>query len=306
MTRPLVVWRFTDGKAGHENQTAGLLAALRERVPVDDYIISTADCRKGLVACITGHDPFGEDRPSPDFIIGAGHATHLPMLNARRVRGGRVVVLMKPSLPAAWFDLCVIPAHDRPRRTENVLVTRGVLNRVRYSGDRNPEAGLILVGGPSSHVNWSNESIAAQVCEIVERKQDMKWTLATSRRTPAGFTGLLNNMQAGNLTTVPHEKTTPEWLPGQLAGAAVVWVSEDSVSMVFEALTSGAAVGLLAVDWRKPAGRLAQGVRTLQRDGLVVGFDDWRNGTELKAPVEPFDEAGRCANWLLERWPIDV
>jgi len=35
MTQPVVVWAFTDGKAGHENQTRGLLAALAHRHPVD-------------------------------------------------------------------------------------------------------------------------------------------------------------------------------------------------------------------------------------------------------------------------------
>ena len=82
------------------------------------------------------------------------------MLNARRVRGGKVVVLMKPSLPAAWFDLCVIPAHDRPRRADNILVTRGVLNRVRHDGCKDARAGLILVGGPSAHVTWSGAAVA--------------------------------------------------------------------------------------------------------------------------------------------------
>ncbi len=130
--RPLIVWRFTDGKPGHDNQTQGLLAALRTHAPVDDFPIQIADCRAGLVACLTGRTASGLEAPDPDLIIGAGHATHLPMLNARRVRGGRVVVLMKPTLPTAWFDLCVIPAHDRTRHRENILVTHGVLNRVRH------------------------------------------------------------------------------------------------------------------------------------------------------------------------------
>ncbi len=135
-SHPLIVWCFTDGKPGHDNQSRGLLAALRERVVVDDFTIHIADCRAGLMSCLTGRAVFGRELPAPDLIIGAGHATHLPMLNARRVHGGRVVVLMKPTLPAAWFDLCVIPAHDRSRRAENILVTRGVLNRIRRAGSR--------------------------------------------------------------------------------------------------------------------------------------------------------------------------
>lgn len=75
--------------------------------------------------------------------------------------------------------------------------------------------------------------------------------------------------------------------------------------MVYEALTAGAAVGLLAVKWRKASDRLARGIRGLQRDRLVTGFDDWRQGAILQPTTEPFDEAGRCADWILERWLPD-
>lgn len=300
-SRPLVVWSFTDGKPGHENQTRGLLAALGERVTLAEYPLHVADCRAGLMACLTGRASFGQQLPDPDLLVGAGHATHLPMLNARRLRGGRVVVLMKPTLPVAWFDLCVIPAHDRPRRAVNVLVTRGVLNRVRPRAVREPDTGLILVGGPSDHVRWSTAPVVAAIGELLAHTPALRWTLTTSRRTPADFMAALGPDRPG-LTVVPGTQTGPDWLPGQLARAAQVWVTQDSVSMVYEALTSGAAVGLLDVPWRNARDRLARGVEQLVREGLVTPFDAWRAGTALRAPAEPFDEAARCAAWIADRW----
>ena len=300
-SRPLVVWRFTDGKPGHENQTLGLLAALRDRVHVDDFRIHIADCRAGLVSCLTGRVAFGEKLPDPDLIIGAGHATHLPMLIARRVRGGRVVVLMKPTLPLAWFDLCVIPAHDRPRRLDNVLVTRGVLNRVRRSEHSDEHAGLILVGGSSAHVSWSSATVVAQMHELLSRAPAMHWTLTTSRRTPADFLELLDADPA-LLSVVPCGQTGPDWLPEMLGRAAQAWVSQDSVSMVYEALTSGAAVGLLTVPWRNARDRLARGVEKLVQDGLVTPFADWQQGRVLTPPAAPFDESARCAQWISRQW----
>ena len=299
--RPLIVWRFTDGKPGHDNQTQGLLAALRTHVPVDDFPIQIVDCRAGLVACLTGRTASGLEAPDPDLIIGAGHATHLPMLNARRVRGGRVVVLMKPTLPTAWFDLCVIPAHDRTRHTENILVTRGVLNRVRRDAAKDERAGLILVGGPSEHVTWSGTAVAGQIDAVLSRTPDVRWTLTTSRRTPGDFLAQLD-ADVPQLTVVPCDQTGPDWLPEQLARAARVWVTQDSVSMVYEALTAGAAVGLLSVPWRNERDRLARGVAQLLRDGLVTAFDPWQQGKALQPPAEPFDEAARCAAWIAERW----
>jgi mitochondrial fission protein ELM1 len=301
MSAAIVVWRFTDGKAGHENQVEGLVTALRERRPLEEFVVHTSDCRKGLVECIRGHDPFGVEHASPDLIIGAGHATHLPMLNARRIRGGRVIVLMKPTLPTSWFDLCIIPAHDHPRHADNILVTQGVLHRVRPSAQHDATQGLILVGGPSAHVNWSNEAMAAQVHAVLAGSPAIHWTLATSRRTPPGFTDLLP-ADAAQLSVVPVEQTGSDWLPGRLATAGTVWVSADSVSMVYEALGAGAAVGLLPVPWRKDRDRLLAGLHQLLHDHRLTDFAHWQAGSPLHPSTTVLDEAGRCADWILERW----
>ncbi len=302
MSAAIVVWRFTDGKHGHENQSAGLLAALQQRVPVEDFLFHTADCRRGMLECIRGHDPYGLDKPDPDLIIGAGHATHLPMLNARRMRGGKVIALMKPTLPNGWFDLCMVPAHDRPRHADNILVTQGVLNRVQPGSAHDPRRGLILVGGPSAHVNWQDESVLAAVREIVTHHPEIHWQLATSRRTPDSFGRALGHQPQENLDIVPVSATAPEWLPVQLAQAARVWVTSDSVSMVYEALTSGAAVGLIDVPYRKAGDRLARGIEDLVRRGQVVRLTDWRAGRELQPPAQPFNEAARCADWIVDQW----
>ena len=122
---PVTVWCFTDGKAGHENQARGLIAALRTRTPVEDYSIDARSDPHPLWSLLARRDATGAGLPDPDLIVGAGHATHLPMLAARRARGGRVIVLMKPDLPLSWYDLCIIPLHDRPRARPNVLPRAG-------------------------------------------------------------------------------------------------------------------------------------------------------------------------------------
>jgi mitochondrial fission protein ELM1 len=300
--RPVVVWCFTDGKAGHENQVQGLLAALRTHIPVEDYVIPAARDRHPLWSLLTGRDAAGRGLPDPDLIAGAGRATHLPMLAARRARGGRVIVLMKPDLPLSWFDLCIIPRHDRPRPLPNVMPTRGVLNRIHFHADKDETAGLFLVGGPSAHVDWSSEALFGQIRDIVEQTPAMHWQLATSRRTPADFVERLRRHPFAQLTVVPVDETGPGWLPEQLGIAAVVWVSSDSVSMVYEALTSGAAVGLLSVPYRKARDRLAGGLQELRGAGLVTDHEGWQQGRELTRPAVPLDEAGRCAKKILDEW----
>ena len=299
MTRAAVVWAFTDGKAGHENQTRGLLAALARRQPVDARWIRVPTYASVLSSLMTRRFLPGVGLPPPDLLIGAGHRTHLPLLAARRAHGGRTIVLMRPSLPRAWFDLCVIPEHDATSGA-NVLSTRGALNPVE-PGKKDARAGLILIGGPSRHHGWSENDILSQVESIVVSEKNVQWTLTTSRRTPSATTTRLRALTFKNLTVVPVNETGPGWLPERLTNAAQVWVTEDSVSMVYEALTANAATGLLHVP-AKRASRIARGIATLTGDGLVTCFANWQGGKKLEAPAAPFNEATRVAAWIGEKW----
>ena len=227
---------FRSGKAGHENQTRGLVQALAQTGTVGVHWIRPARGAALWLAALRRRFPAGAGLPDPDLLIGAGHATHLSLLLARRARGGRSVVLMKPSLPRGWFNLCVMPEHDHVAPAANVLITRGALTAVTPGSGGDPTAGLLLIGGPSRHYGWSDSALAAQVAAIVQREGATHWILTTSRRTPAATLALLRDIKTSNLVIVPFERTDRHWLPAQLARAATVWVSEDSVSMVYEAV----------------------------------------------------------------------
>ena len=298
-TPVVVAWVFTDGKAGHENQTRGLLAALARLRPVDARWIRVPAYASVLSSLMTRRFLPGVGLPPPDLLFGAGHRTHLPLLAARRAHGGRTIVLMKPSLPRAWFDLCLIPEHDATTGA-NVLSTRGALNPVE-PGQKNSHAGLILIGGPSRHHGWSENDILSQVESIAASEKNVQWTLTTSRRTPSATTTRLRALSIKNLTVVPVTETGPGWLSERLANAAQAWVTEDSVSMVYEALTANAATGLLQVP-EKRASRVARGIAALVSDGLVTRFADWQGGKKLEAPSAPFNEASRMAAWIGEKW----
>lgn len=295
------MWAFTDGKAGHENQTRGLIAALEQRAPLDVRWIKVPAYASVLTSLMTRRFLPGADLPPPDLLIGAGHRTHLPLLAARRSRGGRAIVLMKPSLPRVWFDLCVVPEHDNVTGAK-VFATRGALNPVR-PGKKNPCAGLILVGGPSRHHGWREKELLAQIEKIVEREPKISWTLTTSRRTPPSTTARVGQLKAKNLKVVPVRETGPGWLPEQLAVATYAWVTEDSVSMVYEALTAGCATGLLAVPMRlRGRKKIQRGIESLTRDALAVPFAAWGRGAKLAAPTPPFNEAARVAGWIADQW----
>ena len=247
-----------------------------------------------LGAWLTGRYAAGHELPPPDLLVGAGHATHWQLLAARRARGGRAVVLMQPSLPNALFDLCLIPEHDNPRRSARVLVTTGVLNTQRASQQREQGQGLILLGGPSPHYRWNDAGVLEQINALLQARPQLRWQVLGSRRTPASMLALLRDHNGFTLLSADSPDHT---LAELLSSAGEVRVSEDSVSMIYEALGSAAPTGLLAVP-RRSANRVTAGVDALVARGWVAAPGDWR--TPPTAP--PLDEAGRCADWIIEQW----
>ncbi|MEZ5600320.1 MAG: ELM1/GtrOC1 family putative glycosyltransferase [Candidatus Competibacteraceae bacterium] len=93
----------------------------------------------------------------------------------------------------------------------------------------------------------------------------------------------------------------PGLVPAQLARAGQVWVSADSVSMVYEALTAGAAVGMLEVP-RKRSSRISRGLDKLAGAGWVLRFRRLATSAMPQAASQAFNEAERCARWIVERW----
>lgn len=295
-----MVWRFVDGKPGHENQTAGLIRALEKLQPLDVHTLEAMPAWKALLAYIGVNFPAVTSTPAPDLIIGAGHRTHLSMLAARRARGGRTVVLMKPSLPTGWFDLCVVPEHDDITASGNVIVTRGVLNTIVPGKEQDAAESLIMIGGPSSHYQWDEAQLVAAIQAIVNH-DDTHWTLTTSRRTPDTTTEQLRSIQGDRLVIVPWQQTDRDWVPARLQAVSMVWVTEDSVSMLYEALTSGATCGILPVPHTKKS-RISDSVQKLIKEDLVTGYANWQAGGEMSKATALFNEAARVATEIKKRW----
>ncbi|MGC6456220.1 MAG: mitochondrial fission ELM1 family protein [Coraliomargaritaceae bacterium] len=299
-TPSLVVWRITDGKPGHEAQSAGLVSALGRLCEVDCYDLPPLGGWVAFRHWLFRDFPEGGELPDPDFIVGAGHRTHATLLAARRARGGKAVVLMRPSLPVCWFDWCLVPAHDRPKEKENVVVTQGVLNAMEPALDASIERGLILIGGPSAHYDWDTEGLLDQVRRVVRADPAVRWVCTTSRRTPKATECELLALDESNLEVVPFAQTTSGWVALRLQERGLVWVSEDSVSMVYEALTAGARVGLLGVPKKGSVSRVARGVDALLESGRIVLFaDPLPDLSTTNQNGIGFNEADRCARCLL-------
>lgn len=295
-----VIAVVSDGKPGHVNQSLGLAEAILRLRPNMRIEKVPALSRVGAIAKL-----ISAKRPPTHYqlAIAAGHGTHLTALALRRSVGCPLVVLMRPSLPTALFDLCIQPSHDGGDESDRLWLSDGALNRMR-PGDARGEKGLILIGGPSSHYAWDDQAVIGQLTQICDGERD--WQLSTSRRTPRGFIEALRDLQLPRLQVHDVADLPNAWLATELPKAPVAWVSPDSASMVYEALTAGCTVGVLALP---PASRsrVASAMEGLQSRGLVTSFPSFERDRSvhndgLQKSAEPvLAEADRFAQRLVDR-----
>jgi mitochondrial fission protein ELM1 len=298
MTQSHVIWRLSDTKRGHDNQSLGLIEALARHACVNSHDIIIADrVLSTIIRALTQQRP--DELPKPDLLVAAGHTTHLPLITLARCHKAASVVLMKPDLPNSWFDYCLIPEHDNVRQATNIFQTRGALNRIRPSLNRSAQLGVILIGGPSKHHAWDTDTLMDQIRNLLSTMPQLQWHLGGSRRTPDNTIQQLNTLSDLHVHT--FESTQPNWLPEMLANCSQVWVSADSVSMAYEAVSCGAATGILEIPVKTPGSRVERALNQLIESGLAGRYQDWCAGQPLQAPSQPLAEADRSACWLLEQ-----
>ena len=91
-----------------------------------------------------------------------------------------------------------------------------------------------------------------------------------------------------------HQDTDRQWLPDQMAVCDRIWVTPDSVSMVYESITSGASTSLFKLTYGKPS-RVVKGIDCLISNGLAI---EWPELSKSSNSICLW-EADRAANWLL-------
>lgn len=266
----------SDGKAGHRSQALGLFQAMQrqqanatfEEVSINDLPIISL-----IKALFSSKNSLLQQ--APDFIFGVGSHTHFRVwLLGKIFKKTKTVILMKPNLPIAWFDYAVIPEHDGILSNERVIVTRGALNPILNENRHQAGRILIALGGSSKRHQWNHEKVLLSVQKIVECNSNSEIILTTSRRTPVGFTDILKQQSfAKRLQICPVEQTPQGWIFEEMQKAEAVWVTEDSVSMIYEALTAGCRVGVIAMD-RLKQDRITNSVDILLEKKLIANVFD--------------------------------
>lgn len=283
-----MLWVFSDGRKGHEKQTLGLVQGIENLVEnsVEVFRIAVGASVKQL-----------SELPSPSLLLGAGNATHLPMLMSKLLFNAPCVVLMKPSLPTILFNLVLVPHHDDCSNFGNVHTTRGVLCPIpKVSPD--PTRGVILLGGISRHYHWNTKSVLEEVTNICSARPEKQWTICDSPRSPSNLLNQLSSLPNG---VTRHWRSTSETFITELLNlSSETWVTCDSVTMLYEALNTGVPVGIIELPSKRQNNKLARGIQTLAKYKQVhLARSGYSIDTELLV-TPPGQEMRRCAALCLQ------
>lgn len=203
-----------------------------------------------------------------DFVISAG-ASLVPLnLCLSRESRAKSIVLMKPSFPFNLFryDLAVVGAHDSgwiPQESFRTVLTPSTAQTEvvaecsrKFSAEiRNPAQVRVAVflGGPTRKYEM-HPSDVERLLEILDEAL-AGWgdfVLTTSRRTPEEISRRLKArlMNAANCQAcvVASEDSRTHVVKGMMALAEILIVTEDSISMISEAVSAGKKVIILELD----------------------------------------------------------
>ena len=309
MSEPPSSWLLAENYAGLQAQglglaeAAGLAPELRVLAPRPPWGWITARAWPApLIRVAEAVTP-----PLPDIAIGCGGMGAV-VAAALRGRGVRAVQVQHPRMDPRRFDVIVANRHDG-LTGPNVIVTRTALHRVtqarlaqaaeawraRFAGLPRPLV-AVLVGGSNGRFRLDaavGEKLAAGLAEMMDH--DLVGVVLTpSRRTDPAVTAVLRAALAPRGGWV-WDGTGENPYFGMLALADAVVATEDSVSMVSEAVATASPVLLAELPGRSR--RIRQFSEGLIADGRIRRFagrlDLW--------PVEPIEDTAMAGAELRRR-----
>jgi len=304
---------FTDGRPGHEKQSQGIVQALENYVTLEVSeidVLHNSVLSDGLsyINYFLGRVTSLSVADDTDLVIGTGSRTHIPLLSCKKKCRARAVVSMTPNLLLRkHFDLCLVPFHDQVEPASNIFETIGPPNVASNESKHDPQKGLILVGGVDNRSHyWNQAEIINYINELISVSGGTNWIISSSPRTPEKTEEKLEELAAGKdlVDFYPFSTTPKGWIERQYNENKIVWISGDSISMVYEALSAGCRVGILPVKWKKKKSKFQFSEGYLVDQKRVITYSDWHNKTAewSESEDQPFNEADRCAREILGRW----
>jgi hypothetical protein len=299
------LWILTEGMAGTENQCLGVA----DYLGVSDVVVKRIDLKfpfHFLCPAIIKRPPLwaftGDklDEPWPDIVIASGRKAVSACLAIPRAFK---VFIQNPRIDPKYFDLLAIPAHDDVI-SENVMITKGAPNRIndnllskardKFKGQfaHLPDKKIAVMIGGNSKTHAMPDGFAQDLFKSLTpyiQSGDYGFLITCSRRTPDMIKHQIEQLFASsNCITWNGQGNNP--YHAYLAMADILMVTEDSTSMLSDALTTGKPTYRLRLDGGSP--KFDRLYKTLSDHGGLRIFE----GNLEQWTYEPLNDAKMVAD----------
>ncbi len=262
-----ILW-IKDGKQGHEKQVKVLIDELSKSVDInlieENYKINNLSRLKNYYHYLTNNF-FNKavefiklmnkcNQNNIDCVIGAGSSVHMRMLliksyfKNKHQKDISLVSVLVPSLFHKNFSVICAPLHDDKKLTnnENIIYFEGSLAKVSIK-DIDENIGLIALGGLNKHYDFDEEDLLKQIQYILTLYPQKKWFLFISRRTPSYITEEISKLKNEFSNLIITDKDFDE----VIEKASIKFITQDSVNMVYEALSTKGKTYLFNMNYKK-------------------------------------------------------
>jgi mitochondrial fission protein ELM1 len=270
------VWIISEGSPGHISQSEGLVDALAKLTALEVTIIQTRPRLKGFVRTLVrfwmgrrGRALSGKflsrwldceipaAAPRPDLIVASGgKAVFAARSLAVKFSAPLVFIGERKPYPSQWFHTVFTPSAAETGVSDvsiELIPTRVTRERVEQAAaawTERPDGRLwaMVIGGASVSHRYSMQdwdALASSMNALASR-EGIRWLVTTSPRTGAEVEARLREkLAAGSVAEAVWWAEKPEKKMAAFLGTAErVIVTQDSVTMITEAVASGRPVAV--------------------------------------------------------------
>lgn len=296
MSKPLLkVWCLSDGKPGHYNQSKGLVQALscghKVQLKWIEVRLNAKPLRwllKLLLNAGIGHQwianrysvTHSDDKP--DLIVSTGgntsflNAAMAKLLPCKNYYIGSLRGL-DPKLFHYVFTIEPVEGADNNIVMPLAPVPANRNQQKRAGGELQAKhegrLWTLLIGGTSKEYKYSDEEWVALANKMnsLAREHEIRWLVTTSRRTGVGVEKRLEELLDEDVIAeaVWFCHLPRKVMAGYLGAAERIFCTEDSLSMLTEAVSTGKSVVSLYPQQSQPDDRYYQAITRLQENSWI-------------------------------------
>ena len=300
-----IIWIISEGSPGHLSQSIGLADALGQLASVEVHLIECKIRVRGLVRALIRHLWMGRSGRAlpmmvlrrwldterlphggagPDLIMSSGGGSvFLARSLAVMHQVPFIFIGERKPYPPEWFHTVFTPSGAETEPCDirmDVIPTKISPDVVKRASDEwadKPGGRLwtMLIGGSSRSHRYQDaewRQLAQGMSELA-RREGFRWLVTTSRRTGKELESvLLECLDPDVVADAVWWCHSPEKkLAAYLGAAEKIWVTQDSVSMITEAVATGKPVVVVyPADLRFPAASFMPGyLANMETHGLI-------------------------------------